>query len=51
MMDRKSYMVFHLVTFALTWKGQIEVMHISKGATRTSRVNSTLELVSKSAVA
>ena len=31
MMDRKSYMVFHLATFAVTWRGQIKIRHISEG--------------------
>ena len=34
MMDRKSYVKFHLAPFSLTWvtlKGQIEVGHISEG--------------------
>ena len=29
MMDRKSYMDFHLAPLSLTWRGQIKVMHIS----------------------
>ena len=31
MMDRKSYMRFHLAQLSVTLKGQIEVRHISEG--------------------
>ena len=30
MMDRKSYMKFHLAQLSMTLKGQIEVRHISE---------------------
>ena len=30
-------MVFHLATFAVTWRGQIEVTHISEGRNLFSR--------------
>ena len=30
MMNRKSYMKFHLAPLSLTWRGQIEVRHISE---------------------
>ena len=31
MMDRKSYMKFHLALLSLTWRRQVKVRHISEG--------------------